>query len=72
MSDATIKAALARLADAETELRQAKLEHEQEFRRALVDLYNTFKLSVEANGCEGCRLEIHEITHIFNLEMLNY
>ncbi len=63
--------AMQKVHDAEEALKQAKLEHEAEFRHRLVDLFNEYGLSVEANGSEGARLEIHEITHTFTLQMLD-
>lgn len=57
---------------AEGELAEAKAELEQDFRKALVALFNEYGFSVEANGSEGARLEIHEITHTFTLEMLDF
>lgn len=67
-----INRARARIECAEKALAQAKLEHEAEFRQRLVDLFNEYGLSVEANGSEGARLEIHEITHTFTLQMLDF
>jgi hypothetical protein len=69
---AAIVDAAKRVQEAEEALARAKEAHEREFRVALVELYNSYGLSVEANGCEGCRLEIHEISHKFTLEMLDY
>jgi hypothetical protein len=61
-----------RVTQAEGELEEAKFELEREFRKALVALFNEYGFSVESNGCEGCRLEVNEITHEFTLEMLDY
>lgn len=49
-----------KLRAAEEAVKQAKREHREAFRQALADLFNEYGLQLEANGCEGCSLEISE------------
>jgi len=51
-----------KLRQAEEALKLAKGEHREAFRQALVDLFNEYGLQLEANGCEGCELEINDLS----------
>jgi hypothetical protein len=50
-----------KLRKAEEAVKAAKGEHRQAFRQALADLFNEYGLRLDANGCEGCDLEINEV-----------
>lgn len=59
-----ITAARAQIVNAERELERAKAAHRQAFREALVALFNEYGLSLEADGCEGSRIEINDLNGV--------
>ena len=62
----------AKLAELEGMKRKEEARRELAFKQALVALYNEFGMSLEAGGSEGARLEFHEITHTFTIDMLDW
>jgi hypothetical protein len=64
-SEAKIARAQRKIEEAEALLRDAKEAHQSEFLIELVALFNKYKLAICAGGSEGSRLEVREISGIF-------